>query len=90
MAKTEQARTLTPVDQLTSFRQSYDRGEISQEEYEQIRANLAPKVRQQVNLPPIPPKAVERGARSDQTPPPDAQSADNQPATPEADNRTTE
>jgi hypothetical protein len=46
--------TLTPVDQLTAFRQSYDRGEISQEEYERIRAKLAPKVRQQVNLPPKP------------------------------------
>jgi hypothetical protein len=42
--------TLTPIDQLTSFRQSYDRGELSQEEYERIRAKLAPKVRQQVKL----------------------------------------
>jgi hypothetical protein len=46
--------TLTPVDQLTAFRQSYDRGEISQEEYERIRAKLAPKVRQQVNVSPKP------------------------------------
>lgn len=74
---------ITPVDQLTSFRQSYDRGEISQEEYEQIRANLAPKVRQQVNLPPQPPKPVERGNRSDSIPPADV------PATPEDDNRKT-
>jgi hypothetical protein len=60
--------TLTPVDQLTAFRQSYDRGELSQQEYERIRAKLAPKVRQQVNLPP---KAANAG-------PPAAQ-----PATPE-------
>src|SRR5271154_1695457 len=46
--------TLTPVDQLTAFRQSYERGELSQQEYERIRAKLAPKVRQQVNLPPKP------------------------------------
>jgi hypothetical protein len=46
---------LTPVDQLTAFRQSYDRGEMSQEEYERIRAKLAPKVRAQVNLPPTKP-----------------------------------
>jgi hypothetical protein len=46
--------TLTPADQLTSFRQSYERGELSQEEYERIRAKLAPKLRQQVNLPPNP------------------------------------
>jgi hypothetical protein len=43
---------LTPIDELTSFRQSYDRGELNQEEYERIRAKLAPKVRQQVKLPP--------------------------------------
>lgn len=74
---------ITPVDQLTSFRQSYDRGEISQEEYEQIRTNLAPKVRQQVHLPPKPPKPVERGARNESLPPADV------PATPEDDNRKT-
>jgi hypothetical protein len=44
--------TLTPTDQLTAFRQSYERGELSQEEYERVRAKLAPKLRQQVNLPP--------------------------------------
>src|SRR5947209_5405686 len=46
--------TLTPADQLTAFRQSYERGELSQEEYERVRAKLAPKLRQQVNLPPKP------------------------------------
>ena len=51
--------TLTPVDQLTAFRQSYDRGELSQQEYERIRTKLAPKLRQQVNLPPKPAKAPE-------------------------------
>lgn len=60
--------TLTPVHQLTAFRQSYDRGELSQQEYERIRAKLAPKVRQQVNLPPKPA---------------DAGSPTAQPATPE-------
>jgi hypothetical protein len=50
---------LTPTDQLTAFRQSYDRGEMSQQEYERIRATLAPKVRAQVNLPPRPVKAPE-------------------------------
>jgi hypothetical protein len=47
--------TLTPADQLTAFRQSYERGELSQEEYERVRAKLAPKMRQQMNLPPTPP-----------------------------------
>jgi hypothetical protein len=65
--------TLTPIDQLTSFRQSYDQGELSQEEYERIRAKLAPKVRQQVKLPPKamqsdePPSAA---ARPTENPPP--------------------
>jgi hypothetical protein len=50
---------LTPIDQLTAFRQSYDRGELSQEEYERIRAKLAPQVRQQAKLPPKPAKAPD-------------------------------
>jgi hypothetical protein len=45
---------LTPTDQLTAFRQSYERGELSQQEYERIRAKLAPKMRAQMNLPPTP------------------------------------
>jgi hypothetical protein len=63
---------LTPIDQLTSFRQSYDRGELSQQEYERVRAKLAPKVRQQVKLPPKAasgadptPPATEEHPRSD-------------------------
>jgi hypothetical protein len=61
--------TLTPVDQLTAFRQSYDRGELSQQEYERIRAKLAPKVRQQVNLPPKPePKPIIPEMTKDETP----------------------
>ena len=66
---------VTPTDQLTAFRQSYDRGELSQEEYERIRAKLAPKVRAQVNLPPKPAKAPDPPAGD--TPPP---SSDDGPA----------
>jgi hypothetical protein len=47
----------TPAQQLTAFRQSYERGELSQEEYERVKAKLAPKVRQQMNLPPKPESA---------------------------------
>jgi hypothetical protein len=57
---------LTPADELAAFRQSYDRGELSQEEYERIRAKLAPKVRAQVNLPPKPVRGPEP------TPPPES------------------
>jgi hypothetical protein len=39
---------LTPTDQLTDFRSSYERGELSQEEYQRIRARLAPKIKRQI------------------------------------------
>ncbi|HEY1375900.1 MAG TPA: SHOCT domain-containing protein [Gemmataceae bacterium] len=55
---------LTPADELAAFRQSYDRGELSQEEYERIRAKLAPKVRAQVNLPPKPARPAGDGGPS--------------------------
>src|SRR5262249_38292205 len=38
----------SPADLLTSFRSSYEQGELSQEEYERIRARLAPKIKQQL------------------------------------------
>ena len=41
---------LTPADQLTAFRISYEQGELSQEEYERIRARLAPKIKQQIGV----------------------------------------
>jgi hypothetical protein len=37
---------LSPGEQLAAFRLSYERGELSQEEYERIRARLAPKIRE--------------------------------------------
>ncbi|HEX4588865.1 MAG TPA: SHOCT domain-containing protein [Gemmataceae bacterium] len=58
---------LTPADQLTSFRQSYDRGELSQAEYERIRAKLAPKLREQVKLPPKPATASPNPGPDGQT-----------------------
>jgi hypothetical protein len=36
---------LSPGEQLAAFRLSYERGEVSQEEYERIRARLAPQIR---------------------------------------------
>src|SRR5207247_8322381 len=45
---------LTPGDQLATFRLSYERGELSQEEYERIRARLCPRLRQQLDLPGAP------------------------------------
>jgi hypothetical protein len=45
--------TLSPGEQLAAFRSSYDRGEMSQEEYERVRAKLAPQVRREHDLPPV-------------------------------------
>jgi hypothetical protein len=39
---------VTPADELTAFRLSYEQGELSQEEYERIRARLAPKIKRQI------------------------------------------
>src|SRR5438094_7221668 len=52
---------LTPGDQLATFRLSYERGELSQEEYERIRARLGPKLRQQLDLPAPPARRDKPG-----------------------------
>jgi hypothetical protein len=62
---------LTPGDQLAEFRLSYERGELSQEEYERIRAKLGPKLRQQMNLPPTS-RESERAKPAAGEPPPAA------------------
>jgi hypothetical protein len=62
---------LTPGDQLAEFRLSYERGELSQQEYERIRAKLGPKLRQQLNLPPQGPER-ERAKPAPGEPPPAA------------------
>jgi hypothetical protein len=68
---------LTPGDQLAAFRLSYERGELSQEEYERIRARLGPKLRQQLDLPP---QSRERSKPAPGEPPPAA--APDNPETP--------
>jgi hypothetical protein len=42
---------MSPGDQLTHFRKLYDRGELSKEEFERIRALLGEKLRQELHLP---------------------------------------
>ncbi|MFO0811009.1 MAG: SHOCT domain-containing protein [Gemmataceae bacterium] len=42
---------MSPAEQLAAFKLSYERGELSQQEYERIKAKLGPKVRRQMNLP---------------------------------------
>jgi len=65
---------LTPGDQLASFRLSYERGELSQEEYERIRARLSPKLRQQLDLPAAPTRREKPGGSGE---PPPAVAPDN-------------
>ncbi len=68
--KRPQREILTPADQLAAFRSSYERGELSQEEYQRIRATLAPKLRQQLDLPPKDVRNADRGARTEEPGPP--------------------
>jgi hypothetical protein len=65
---------LTPGDQLAAFRLSYERGELSQEEYERIRARLSPKLRQQLDLPAAPARRAKPGGSGE---PPPAAAPDN-------------
>ena len=44
----------SPADQLNAFRLSYERGELSPDEYKRIKARLAPRIKQQLNVPPTP------------------------------------
>jgi hypothetical protein len=55
------AGVLTPAEELAAFRSSYERGELSQEEYGRIRARLAPKLRQQLDLPATGARCAARG-----------------------------
>lgn len=60
---------LTPGDQLAAFRLSYERGELSQEEYERIRARLGPKLREQLDLPAAPTRRDKPGGSPGEPPP---------------------
>src|SRR5262245_51418771 len=41
----------TTGDQMASFRELYERGELSQEEYDRIKDRLGRRLRQELNLP---------------------------------------
>jgi hypothetical protein len=69
LRKRADQNVLTPGDQLAEFRLSYERGELSQEEYERIRAKLGPKLRQQLNLPAAPIRRDKPGGSQGEPPP---------------------
>ena len=74
LRKRAEQTVLTPGDQLAAFRLSYERGELSQEEYERIRARLSPRLRQQLDLPAPP---ARRGKPGSPDEPPPAVAPDN-------------
>jgi hypothetical protein len=43
---------LTANEQLARFRELYEQGQLSQEEFERIRVTLAPQLRQELGVPP--------------------------------------
>jgi hypothetical protein len=45
---------LSPAEQLDTFRLSYERGELSADEYKRIKLRLAPRIKEQLNVPPTP------------------------------------
>ena len=52
------AERMSPGQQLTHFRRLYDKGELSREEFERIRALLGGKLRQELDLPGAKPAAA--------------------------------
>jgi hypothetical protein len=50
----------TANDQLARFRELYEQGELSQHEFEQIRASLGPQLRQELQVPLPPPGIAAR------------------------------
>ena len=65
---------LSPAEQLDAFRLSYERGELSADEYKRIKVRLAPKIKEQLNVPPTPTgeaPVIERPAASPPPPSPD-------------------
>jgi len=63
--------TLTANEQLAGFRELYEQGQLSQGEFERIKARLAPLVRAELNIPQ--PKGGEAASASAATSAPDEQ-----------------
>jgi hypothetical protein len=71
--------TFTAHDQLTSFRLLYERGELSQEEFERVRKQLLTRLKRQEAARPAPPLDVLPEA-----PPEDPTAAPDDPPAPPA------
>ena len=62
-------KMLTPSDQLAAYRDLYNRGEISQEEFDCLRNALGGEIRRGAAPPAPPPHAPAQNPRNDQAPP---------------------
>lgn len=62
-------KTLTPSDQLAAYRALYNRGEISQEEFDRLRDALGGEIRRSA-APPAPPPSAPAPATRDVPAPP--------------------
>ena len=65
-------KTLTPSDQLATYRALYNRGEISQEEFDRLRDALGGEIRRAAAPPAPPPAAPASVPQNGQSPPTDA------------------
>ena len=74
--KRTDAAVVSPADQLNAFRLSYERGELSPEEYKRIKAKLAPKIKEQLNVPPTPTDEPPTSEPPTAQPPPTTPSTD--------------
>jgi len=71
---------LTAGDQLSHFRRLYDQGVLSKEEFEQIRAQLADKLREEMQVQGAPPAQADvPGAAPPAPPEPPGPSSDGAP-----------
>jgi hypothetical protein len=61
---------VSPADQLNAFRLSYERGELSQDEYKRIKARLAPRIKEQLNVPQTPTDEASASEPPAASPPP--------------------
>jgi len=60
----------TPDDELTHFRVLYERGEISREEFDRIKARLQQRLRQVLDMPPSPAPGPNLPPNPSTSPPP--------------------
>jgi len=73
----------TAGDQLSHFRALFDRGELSREEFERIRSQLAPKMKEELKLTPAVPETPPKPAPPDRLVLPDEPPSANGPHRPE-------